>query len=436
MLGLNNKKVGGLLALGVFVVGLTGCSTTGVWLRDVEQPLKFNQPTAALQALEAQGIQEDDPALYLIHKGILQRMEGDIEGSIQSFEQAKPLITFQESTSISELASNLTLSEGSGNYQPPAFEQIQLHFYQALNRLDTNDWEGARIEAAQIDVLLERRWEGNAPFGGDAAARYITGLIYEGNDEPDNALVAYRKAKQAYEHNGTASMPMDLKVRLLYLTEKNGLHGEYDQLAREFGSAAVAEKDRIKENMAKGLGEIVILASTGLVAHRYENSLMEQDPMSGRVYRIALPGLADASDVISRIEFKARKVHALSEPVEDFSVAAERTLDDEMPGLVAKAIARNIAKNAAANEIGEQNAIAGLFANFAAAASESADVRSWSSLPARVHIIRAAVKPGEHAGFVVEYFNSQGGFVSQEALGNITVNKGLPTVIGIHRSGL
>ncbi|MDX1443863.1 MAG: hypothetical protein R3270_08850 [Gammaproteobacteria bacterium] len=438
----NKKSIGALVLLGVFVMGLSGCASTGVWLRDVEQPLKFNQPAAALQTLEVQQIQEDDPALYLIHRGMLLRMAGDIDGSIAAFEAAKPLITFQEATSISELASNLTLSEGSGNYQPPAFEQVQLHFYQALNRLDKGNWEAARIEAAQIDVLLERRWEGNAPFGGDAAARYLTGVIYEGNDEFDNAMVAYRKAMQAYEANGTVGMPKDLKLRLLYLTERNGLYNEHDQYKSQFGATLAREAELLGEKLRDGHGEVVLVASTGLVAYRYENSLMEQDPMSGRVYRISLPGIAEQADVIGRVQLhksenqRLTKTAAVSEPLEDLSVVAERTLDDEMPGLLAKAIARNVAKNAAANEIGEQNAILGLFANLASAASESADVRSWSTLPSRIQVARMVVPAGDHSDMYIEYYNAGSGFIGRETLGSVKVRAGMPTVIGIHRSGL
>jgi hypothetical protein len=417
------------------LVTLSGCAATGVWLRDVEQPLKFNQPQAALQSLEVQGIQESDPALYLVHKGILQRMSGDIAGSIETFEAAKPLITFQEATSISELAANLTLTEGSGNYQPPAFEQIQLHMMQALNRLDMADYEAARIEATQIDILLDRRWEGLAPFGGDAAARYLTGVIYEANDEPDNALVAYRKALAAYNESTTVSVPEDLKVRLLHLTRANGLHDEYDRFAAEFGSSLVSKAASLTKRLANGDGELVFIAATGLVPHRYENSLMEQDPMSGRVYRISLPGLSARHDAVSRIEVSYRDFRTVSEPLDDLGVVAERTLDDEMPGLLAKAIARNVAKNVAANEIAEQNAIAGMFANFLSAASESADVRSWSTLPARFHLVRFPIASGEHRNFTIEYHAANGGHAGSETLGKIVILKNKPTIVGLHRSG-
>lgn len=424
-----------LLGLCLVQLACAGCVSKGLWLREVERSVRVNQPQAALSQLESRDIQASDPALYLLHKGYLQRMLGDIEGSIASFEAAKELVTFQEATSISELASNLTLSEGSGNYQPPAFEQLQLHFFQALNRLDLGDWEAARVEAMQIDILLERRWQGSAPLGGDASARYLTGLIFEGNGESDNALVAYRKAYQAYQQNPTVSVPVDLKQRLLYLTRQLGLQGEHDALVQEFGPGLVTATDQLEQEYAQAGSELVVIAATGMVPFRYENSVVEQDPLSGRIYRLSLPALSANGDAIGSLELHADEKAVVSQPLEDLSAVAQRTLSDELPGLLAKAIARNVAKNAVANQVAEEDAFAGLLVNFLSAATESADVRSWSTLPARIQLLRMPVNPGEYENLMVEYYTAQGAHLRRESLGTVEVSQGKPTVVGIHLSG-
>src|SRR5690606_41974400 len=71
-----------------FAMLLGGCVAAGGWLRSVEQPLYHNQPDLALKHLESAG-QKDGVALYLIHKGLLLRMAGDIEGSIAAFERSE-----------------------------------------------------------------------------------------------------------------------------------------------------------------------------------------------------------------------------------------------------------------------------------------------------------------------------------------------------------
>jgi uncharacterized protein len=84
-----------------------------------------------------------------------------------------------------------------------------------------------------------------------------------------------------------------------------------------------------------------------------------------------------------------------SEPVESLSAAAERALDDEMPGLILRAIARNIAKNRIANEAGKENPGFELLVNFASAVIENADVRSWSTLPETLHLARVPLPEDE-----------------------------------------
>lgn len=421
------------IGLSMAALLLSGCAATGNWLRNIEQPLLLNQPDLALQALEAAGGSEKDAALYLVNKGILLRMSGDLEGSIQAFEAAKPLITFQEATSISEVASSLTLTEGSDGYQPPAFEQVQLHFYQALNRMDLGDWEAARVEAMQINILLERRWDGIAPFGSDAAARFLTGIIFEGVGESDNALIAYRKAYEAYSEGSTiGGIPVELQRRLLVLTQENGFDQEFEDFAAEFG------EERRNEALAmlksSGDGEIILVASTGLIPHRYEESSTQMDPTSGKIYTMALPALVPPRGTIMGVNLqRGGQLLGVAQPLVDLSVLSQKTLDDELPGLIAKSIARNVVKNAGANQVEEQfGFLGGLMANVAAAASESADIRCWNTLPQYIQVLSVRVKPGTYSDLAVEYGNA----VSEPLRRQVSVSAGAPTVVSVHRVAL
>ncbi|HEX7048496.1 MAG TPA: hypothetical protein VF275_13095 [Gammaproteobacteria bacterium] len=420
--------------LSVVFLLLSGCAATGSWLRDIERPLLLNQPDLALQALEAAGGSEKDAALYLVNKGILLRMSGDIAGSIQAFEAAKPLITFQEATSITDFASSLTLTEGSDGYQPPAFEQVQLHFYQALNRMDMGDWEGARVEAMQINILLERRWDGIAPFGGDAAARFLTGIIFEGVGESDNALIAYRKAYEAYKDRSTiGGVPVELQRRLLLLTKRNGFDQEFETFAAEFGEARKLEALATLETSGD-MGEIILVASTGLIPHRYEASTTQMDPTSGKVYTMALPALSQPLGTIMGVSLqRGGELLGKAHPLVDLSVLSQKTLDDQLPGLIAKSIARNVVKNAGANQVEEQfGLLGGLLANVAAAATEAADIRCWNTLPQYIQVLSVRVKPGTYSDLAIEYGNAV-----REPLGQqVSVNAGAPTVVSVHRVAL
>lgn len=423
-----------LLFGAALIVMLGGCTASGSWLRNVERPLHQNQPDLALQVLEQNG-NTDGLALYLVHKGMLLRMVGDIEGSIHAFETAKPLITFQEATSISELASSLVLTEGLGGYQPPPYEQVQLHFYQALNRLDVGDVEGARIEAMQIDILLERRWGGSAPFGSDAPARFLTGLIFEANGEPDNALIAYRKAYQSYsEHGHVGGVPAELQRRLLRLTRVNGLHNEFEKYAEAFGKQRQDEAIAALRNQ-KAHGELVLVAGTGLVPHRYEEVAMHMDPASGTTVAIALPSLSSPSNTISGVGLRLNgSVLARGEPIADLAALTSAQLEDELPGLIAKSIARNVAKAIAAQEAQEQFGLfGGLMVNIAGAAMEAADIRSWSTLPQHIQVASVALEPGTYTDLGVDYYGTNGQVATQALGREVRVHPGAPTVLSVHR---
>lgn len=424
-----------LLVLFAAVALLSGCTASGSWLRSVEQPLYMNQPHMALAALDQSTNVNDEAALYLIHRGLLLRMMNDIDGSIEAFESAKPLITFQESTSISDLASSLTLTEGSGGYQPPPFEQIQMHFYQALNRLDKGDLEAARVEAMQIDILLERRWEGTAPFGADAAARFLTGVIFEANGELDNALIAYRKAYNVYKDSSTVgNVPAELQRRLLVLTKANGLNNEFDHFAAEFGEQRKAEA-LASLAAASTHGEVIMIASTGLAPHRYEERAAHMDPASGTMVTVALPALSPPSNTIAGVGLKqGDRVLASGEIFADLSVLTAATLDDEMPGLVAKTIARNIVKAAGAKQVEEQfGLLGGLMANIAGSAMEAADIRSWSTLPQHIQVVSVRMEPGVYTDFDVEFHGSNGHVATQSLGREVRVSQAGPTVISVHR---
>jgi hypothetical protein len=176
------KHLGSASRLAVLAVCtvLAGCATYGHALRDIDLAVQQGRPGDALARLESLGRGGGNEALYLVNKGMLLRLQGDIAESVAVFEAAKPLVTFQEATSVSETAGKLVVAEGTTSYQPRPFERLQLHILQALNHLELDNWDGARVEALQIDLLLQRAYGGSAPQGGDAFARYLSGIIFEG----------------------------------------------------------------------------------------------------------------------------------------------------------------------------------------------------------------------------------------------------------------
>lgn len=411
---------------------LVGCATYGHALRDIDLAVQQGRPGDALSRLESLNGGAGNEALYLINKGMLLRLQGDIAGSVAAFEAAKPLVSYLEAASISETAGRLVVAEGTSSYQPRPFERLQLHVMQALNQLELGNWDGARVEALQMDLLLQRVYNGEAPQGGDAFARYLSGIIFEGLNERDQALVSYRKAMHAYQASGhVVHLPEDLELRLLMLTEELGLREEYEQYAKRFGAKRV---EHAKELAAHDGKELVVIAATGLVPRRYETSALHQDFTSGKFYRISLPALHRRSGSGARaVVLNGTERLGQSQPVESLAVAAERALESEMPGLVARSIARNIAKNRIANEAGRESAGLEILVNFASAVLENADVRSWSTLPESFHLVRVPLSYGSHEALVAEVQDRGGRMLVRRELEELKISSTTrPRVVAIH----
>ncbi|HEX6928870.1 MAG TPA: hypothetical protein VF267_06450 [Gammaproteobacteria bacterium] len=414
-----------------------GCAMYGHALLDVDLAVRQGRPADALAKLEAMQGGFRNEALYFINKGMLLRMNGDLEGSIAAFEAAKPLVSFQEATSVSETVGQIALAEGTTSYQPRAFERLQLHVLQALNQLELGRWNEARVEALQINLLLDRVYGGSAPHGGDAFARYLSGIIFEGLREYDNALIAYRKALEAYDRNSTLRrLPVDLEQRLLLLTKRLGLNNEYRDFVERFGEPRARQTEALNKALREtGSGELIVVAMTGMVPRRHEVSAMQQDITSGKFYRISLPALnaRPGSGAGVAIVEDAREL-GRSEPVEDLSVVARRTLDEEIPGLVARSIARNVIKNRVANEAGEESTGLEFLVNFASAVLENADVRSWSTLPEQLHLLRVRLDAGTHQ-LRAEIIGAGGGSIAGHELGTVAISRERPVVVSVTHAG-
>lgn len=409
------------------VLSLSGCATYGHYMQAVDRALTSGNPALALQLLEQQPPAARNEVLYLVNKGMISRINGDLDASIAAFESAKPLMVFQEATSISETIGQFSLSESTSAYQPRAFERLQLNVMQALNFLEKGDFGAARVEVLQATSLLNREYAGQLPFGGDEFAHYLSGIVFELNRETDSALISYRKAYEAYLRAERQIIPRDLQYRLLLLTGQLGLRAEHEKFAKAFGW-------RPQSLDTVSSPELIVVISTGLAPRRRELSQMHQDITSGKLYRLSLPILEYRSSRVQVLLQSAGRSLASADQVFDIRKPAAATLEDELPTLIAKGIARNVIKNRVANEVGEENAGMEMLVNFISVAIESADVRSWNTLPEQIHLLRIPMADiGENA--IVTVVNESGNEVMNKTIDPNKLNPNRSAVASMHWYG-
>ncbi len=80
-------------------------------------------------------------------------------------------------------------------------------------------------------------------------------------------------------------------------------------------------------------------------------------------------------------------------------------------------------KYLASREIKKQSDLAGALANLFGAATESADTRSWLTIPENVHLARLSLPAGTY-DLKVDILNRRGQFLHSETIAGVVVEAG------------
>ncbi len=371
---------------------MSGCAALRTDFADVERELARGNPERALAQLEPLAGSRLNQPLYQMNRGMILRLSGDLPGSIAAFEEAKALVGELQAVSVSETLASWTLTETATSYVPPTHEHLMLHVFQALNHLQLGDLDSARVEALQIDLGLRRidPLRNEAPHGGDAFARYISGVIFEANEDWSDAMIAYRKAYQAYQRHN-APVPGDLQRSLVRLADHLELDDERDELARAFGITAWTPVSELRRRAT-----VLLVVQDGLAPRLRDESLLVQDPGSGQLIRVALPSLHRRPSSMSGAVLSANGQQAPVETAERLSDISDQWLQRQMPLLIARAASRNVARYQATRQVREESPLLAVLVNVVGAVMDNADTRSWRTLPDRIQVARLHLPPGEH----------------------------------------
>ena len=265
---------------------LAGCASHSDDFAPIAAELAGHDLDAALQLLDDEDPPARDRLLRLMNRGMLLRIKGDFAGSNQEFAAAKQVSEELNALSLREQTTALTINDATRSYAGAPYEQVMLNIYSALNYLDLGQQDAARVEALQVDLLLgELADQAVGPlFDNDPFARYLSGLIYEAGGEYSDAMIAYRRAYQAYQQHGERyplAVPHQLQVDLLRSSERLGLVDEHRRYREQFGIESWS--------MVEAQGELVFLFHNGLAPVKVEQSVMVPVQPHGQFVRIALP---------------------------------------------------------------------------------------------------------------------------------------------------
>ncbi len=429
--GTNAERFGHLVALTGLLALTSGCATYSNTYQEVEACIVEQRHSDALEILEKQRHPARDQLLYHLDKAILLRMTKCYAASNEEFEKAKRVIEELSALSLREQASALLINDATRAYVGDSFEQILIHMYAALNYLEKGDIGAARVEALQVDIRLKELADDDpdSPFSVDPFSRYLSGLVYEELGEWSDALIAYRKAYQAYQTHAQrypVEVPSFLKIDLLRLTEKLGLDDELSKYRASFDldhwPPLAVERDQ---------GELIFILHNGLAPIKREESISSLDPNSGQLLKVSLPRYEKRVTAGDRARVIASGKSVDTEVMEDINHIAIETLEAHLPAITTRAIARAALKYAIAEKAREENKVAGLLVNVAGVLSERADTRSWLTLPGEIQMARVALPPGLH-DVRVELIGAMGQVIGFQEYLDTPIQRGKKTYHSYH----
>ena len=418
--------------IGLLFVAVSGCAGYSYKFQPIERALVAHQPELALTALDqAYAPSGADAPLYYLNKGMLLRLNKRYAESNTALETAQRLIDTLEAVSVTEQTSSFIVNDTVRGYEGEDFEKVLLHLYKALNYLDLQQPYEARVEALQVDVKIRELNSGtsNAALTEEAFARYLSGIIYENLHEWSDAMIAYRKAYEAfgvYKKKYNVALPESLKYALLRLAEHQGLDDELKNYREEFGI-----KDWPSVASRETNGEFVLTFHSGLVALKGGVAAHVLDPSSARLIRIALPVYRPRAVAVTQARLRVGDQTVRLDLVEDVTALAIKSLESHMAAITARTLARAAVKYRMAKEAEKRDPGVGLLMNLAGVLSEQADTRSWSSLPAQIYLARASLAPGIYQT-QLELLDNSGKLLHTQDLGKISITQGTATYFAFH----
>jgi uncharacterized protein len=436
-----------LLPVLAVLVLLTGCGPSVNRYLLIEQSLVAGDPQRAAAIVEQ--AQKEYGAkgrlLYEMDRGMMLQLAGRYQQSSAALEQAEEEVERLYTRTIrSETAAFLT-NDNTLPYEGDAYEHVMINVIKALNYAVQGQLQEALVEARRIDhrlnVLSDRVKDADR-YQNDGFARYVSGILYEATGDLNNAFIAYRNAYEAYgSMSGWSKMstPPSLRSDLLRTAEALNFTTEFatyqqafpdvewqpsssqEQLAQvvlfSYNGRAPRKEDLFLDVPISLDALQLVLLNRGIFQSPYRRDRVADSVLyglNGEVVRVALPRLvAQKTRVVSEnmtlTDSFGHSVMVRSEPAQNVTALAEKSLSERLPSITVKAVARAATKFAMAEGItrGAQHAagrdaapwvglLIELLVKGIAVASEEADKRSWQTLPDEIHVARAWVPPGQY----------------------------------------
>lgn len=347
---------------------------------------------------------EKNAVLYYLDRGMVLHDAAKYAESDRDLETAENRMEELFTKSVSRGAATFLLSDNTTKYAGEVFERALMNTVRALNYVFLDKPEDALVEARKVTAYLGRfneYMQGRSGYRDSAFAQYLSAMLFEANGHRDDARICYDAAAAAFRgYAADFGMPApDFKAPPYAKLVSHGL-GEIVFLHYN-GPAPM----KISRTFQVAWNEAVLAVSdSGLQdadTARFDNAL--KAGIIGDAITVAYPEYVQDPYYIAGSRIAAGGAEAESQLVEDITSIARQTLAEKNATIRLRAIARATIKfvlaRAASAEVEKRGGaglglLAKIVTSAAGAATETADTRGWTTLPAQIRLARLAAPPG------------------------------------------
>jgi tetratricopeptide (TPR) repeat protein len=366
--------------------------------------------------------------LYLYERGLVLHYQNRYEESIAAFEEAELVYEELYTKSLTLEIGSLVTSDNIIKYRGERYEAAMIHYYKILDFLYLGQPEGALIECRKLNHRLQvfRDDQDNTVYPNDPFLQYLTGMVYGAFGERVDADVSLRVALEAYDGSEAThgvTMPSQLYCDLIrsayVLSDREAIE--------RYQMEGICDED---EPVPEGSGVLTMFLECGYIAAKAEENIvmpiykdeynddLDPDKYAHVLYdrrgharnpdrkleyllRAAVPVMVetpfpfDDAEVRATVDGRTYRAYALI--VENLDALALNAFEARKGQIVFKTIVRGLTKYLAKKTADKKEGkIAGWLVNALNVATESADSRSWSTLPRTIRMSRLVLPEGVH----------------------------------------
>lgn len=323
----------------------------------------------------------DSPWL-LLDRAMVRWVKGHEEGAIEDFQLALDALNYYDQRSDPEEIAKATIGETASAYQAPPFEQVMARTYFALALLQSGDQQNAHALLRQAEEWQQQRSK-ELPDSDvqQLVQNPLTKLLFaafvEKRGDKTNAEILRTQASELLKKHGLAdsikeSSPATATV--IVLCHNGNIPCKVSETCPDSHLTSLAvEAALVAQGIDPALSSTVGF-EVPVLRHR-----------EGGYARRTAAQLGDETQVL--------------QPCYDLDRIARLQLEEEMPQLVAKGVARQVMRRGAVAAVQHADEDWGALADLAMLAwnlNTHADTRSWATLPAQVDMARFDVLPGSY----------------------------------------